>query len=214
MASVIARGNALAAILVLGCYTGADRGQQLANCESISKDGDQLRSCLVLKYDWNAESAVPASRRFQSYLDSLTLVHLREVAAIEAAAESAHTDSVRAAVRVAEARMEARVDRILAARDTTVLWVHTVMGQEWINVVTDRSGRPEFVFSRLIGSGQPLPGHPVQCLVASRSTSRQEIRQAMNWSAGRFYNEVSGALDGAEATACPRRHGSIKPEWQ
>jgi hypothetical protein len=52
----------------------ADRPTQLTNCRAISTDGSALTSCLILKYDWNADSATPAGQRFQRTIDSLLAI--------------------------------------------------------------------------------------------------------------------------------------------
>lgn len=62
-----------------GCGHGTrtvtpDRPTQLTNCSAISNKGSALTSCLILKYDWNADSATPAGQRFQRTVDSLLAI--------------------------------------------------------------------------------------------------------------------------------------------
>lgn len=96
----------LIALIVGACSPSADRRQQLVNCEAIAKSGEDVRSCLILKYDWNADSAVPAGARFQWRMDSLRREHEAQAAAVVAAA-AARAESLRIAKEVAGARRAA-----------------------------------------------------------------------------------------------------------
>lgn len=91
-------------VTIAGCSAsrGPDRAQEQRNCESISQSGQQVTQCLVLKYDWNADSAVPAGRRFQWTLDSLRAEHERQAAAV-LADQQARAESV---LRAQEAKAE------------------------------------------------------------------------------------------------------------
>ncbi len=61
------------ALLLVGCGSAAtahDRGAELAACELISSSGDELARCLVMKYDWPADTAGPAKYAWQGHLVS------------------------------------------------------------------------------------------------------------------------------------------------
>ncbi len=73
----------------------SDRPSELAACQLISKSGDDLARCLVLKYSWRAESAGPAKYVFQRQLDSIEREHEVQ-AALVLAQEQRREDSIRA----------------------------------------------------------------------------------------------------------------------
>jgi hypothetical protein len=59
-----------------------------------------------LKYDWNADSALPAGRQYQWTLDSLRTEHERQAALVQAA-QAAQAESLRAQEEIAGARRAA-----------------------------------------------------------------------------------------------------------
>src|SRR5712664_1928079 len=94
-------------LLAAACGSRPDRGRELAACQLISKSGDELARCLVMKYSWAADSAGPAKSAFQWELDSIRQAHEAQVAAI-----------IAAQLRDSEAAAAARERRVLArARD-------------------------------------------------------------------------------------------------
>jgi len=104
----------LVAAAILGCGKDAgggqtvlsDRAREQQNCESISQTGREASQCLVLKYNWNADSATPAGARFQWMVDSLRLEHERQ-ARIILAAQEARAESLRVREQIAGARRAA-----------------------------------------------------------------------------------------------------------
>jgi len=52
----------------IGCH---NKEQQLTNCRIISKTGDALTTCLVLKYDWVGQLAAQEGNRWQAHEDSI-----------------------------------------------------------------------------------------------------------------------------------------------
>jgi hypothetical protein len=185
--------------------------QQLTNCQAISRSGQELRRCLILKYDWNSDSAVSADYAFQRGLDSLTAEHRRQVEALQAAAESAYVDSLRGVAAAAIARRAAVIDRILAAGDTTLLW-DTPLGERWINVTGGRTRNPTFVISQI--EDQPAPNAP-RCLVARRTATRTGIEAMLHWTFDEFHRYVVAAVDrfGVRPQTCPPRHGIRGRDW-
>jgi len=84
-----------------------DRRAELAACQLISTSGAELARCLVMKYNWGADSAGPAKIAWQWELDSIRLEHEAQAQAVvakqqerEARAYRAHVDSLRARVRL------------------------------------------------------------------------------------------------------------------
>jgi hypothetical protein len=78
-------------LFLIGCAGNprADRTAELAACQLISKSGDELARCLVMKYSWGADSAGPAKYAWQSHLDSLRREHEAQVVALRAAQREA-----------------------------------------------------------------------------------------------------------------------------
>ncbi len=92
-----------------------DRPAELASCQLISKSGDELARCLVLKYSWRAENAGPAKAQWQWQLDSIRRDHEVQAALVLAAQQLA-ADSLR--------RARERRDAIAAARkDSLERWI-------------------------------------------------------------------------------------------
>jgi len=77
---------AIAAAATIQCFSpGPDRAAQLSSCQLISGDGDALARCLVMKYDWPADTAGPAKLAWQWHLDSIRADHEAQAAAVLAA---------------------------------------------------------------------------------------------------------------------------------
>lgn len=104
-------------VLLIACTSAPtrDRRAERAACELISASGGELARCLVMKYDWPAESAGEAKYSWQRHLDSLRQAHEDEVASLIAQQDAARAivnakqDSVRrAATRVRLDRMARR----------------------------------------------------------------------------------------------------------
>ncbi len=96
------------ALLLVGCGSAAtahDRGAELAACELISSSGDELARCLVMKYDWPADTAGPAKYAWQGHLDSLQRDHEAQAAAVLArvAQEEARAAAAQHAARMRQA---------------------------------------------------------------------------------------------------------------
>jgi len=74
------------AILLLSIACGStpapDRTKELAACQLISKSGDELARCLIMKYSWGADNAAPAKSAWQWQLDSIRLDHERQAAVV------------------------------------------------------------------------------------------------------------------------------------
>jgi len=77
------RGLAIVAI-VAACTSVPviDRRAERAACELISPSGNELATCLVMKYDWPAESVGPAKFAWQWHLDSLRRDHEAQANAV------------------------------------------------------------------------------------------------------------------------------------
>jgi len=102
----------LAALLLLAaCGSRPDRRGELAACQLISKSGDELARCLIMKYSWGADSAAPAKATFQWTLDSIRAEHEKQ-AAIILAQQQARMDSIEAIQRRAEARKAAAYKKL------------------------------------------------------------------------------------------------------
>jgi len=101
-------------LVVTACGQSVDRRAELDACRLISKSGDELARCLVMKYSWRAESAGPAKTAFQWELDSIRQAHEAQVAAIIAAQlrDSEAATAARERRVLARARAEARRDSI------------------------------------------------------------------------------------------------------
>jgi len=95
-------------LLIASCGSRHDHQRELANCQLISKSGDELARCLIMKYNWGADSAGPAKTRFQWTLDSIRIEHEKQAAAV-VAREQARLDSI-AAVQHARQRTADRID--------------------------------------------------------------------------------------------------------
>lgn len=80
-----------------------DRAAELEACRLISKSGDALAECLIMKYSWRADSAGPAKYAWQRHLDSLRLEHEQQVATLIAQQEARDREAARAQ-RLASAR--------------------------------------------------------------------------------------------------------------
>lgn len=80
---------ALLGFFAATCSQPPDRSSELGSCQLISKSGDELARCLVMKYSWRAESAGPAKMAWQWHLDSIRLEHEKEVLAVLAEQEEA-----------------------------------------------------------------------------------------------------------------------------
>src|SRR5438270_491788 len=97
-----------------------ERPAELAACQLISKSGDELARCLILKYSWRAESAGPAKAAFQWQLDSLQLEHDRQAIAI-LTQQQREADSVE--------RLRVRRSIAAAARqDSLEKWIDSTYG--------------------------------------------------------------------------------------
>jgi len=94
---------AAVALFLAACQQSVDRRAELDACRLISKSGDELARCLVMKYSWHADSAGPAKSAFQWELDSIRQAHQAQVAAI-----------IDAQLRDSEAAAAARERRVLA----------------------------------------------------------------------------------------------------
>lgn len=83
--------------------TALERPDELAACQLISKSGDAIAECLIMKYSWRAESASTAKYDWQRYLDSLRLDHEQQVATLiaEQEAERRRVAAERRAARLA-----------------------------------------------------------------------------------------------------------------
>ena len=112
-------------LALVGCRSGPapNRKAELAACQLISKSGDDLARCLVLKYSWRAESAGPARTAWQWQLDSIRLEHeaqaqavLDEQASRRRALIVAHNRSFRSCV-LQWLRSRNVVDSVPAGRD-------------------------------------------------------------------------------------------------
>ena len=69
-------------LALIACHGAPDRQAELAGCQLISKSGDELARCLVMKYSWRAESAGPAKTAWQWQLDSIRLEHEAQAQAV------------------------------------------------------------------------------------------------------------------------------------
>jgi hypothetical protein len=74
---------AFCVLLVIACGSPeAQHGRELAACQLISKSGDDLAACLIMKYNWGADSAGPAKTAWQRQLDSIRLEHEAQAVAV------------------------------------------------------------------------------------------------------------------------------------
>ena len=96
-------------LLVSACGERPDRQRELAACQLISKSGDELARCLIMKYSWGADSAGPAKTRFQWILDSIRAEHEKQAAAV-LTQEQVRLDSI-AAVQEARHQKLDSIDR-------------------------------------------------------------------------------------------------------
>lgn len=116
-------------VLLVGCDTRPDRSAELAACRLISTSGDDLARCLVMKYDWRAESAGPAKIAWQWQLDSIRLEHetqarvvLEEQQRRQDSVAAAHTWSARRCIyRYVEAYHSGTADTARARRNESYL---------------------------------------------------------------------------------------------
>lgn len=99
----MARRLILAAALALASCDRPDRAAELEACQLISKSGDALAECLIMKYSWRADSAGPAKYSWQRHLDSLRREHEQQVATL-IAQQAARDREVARAQRLASAR--------------------------------------------------------------------------------------------------------------
>ena len=77
----------LLSVFLLGaCAQAHDRPDELAACQLISKTGDELAQCLIMKYGWRADSARVAKSGWQWQLDSLRQAHDSQAVIVLAAA--------------------------------------------------------------------------------------------------------------------------------
>jgi len=74
-------GLSVTLLLLIACQS-SDRNAELAACQLISKSGDELAHCLVMKYSWRAESAGPAKTAWQWHLDSIRQEHDAQASAV------------------------------------------------------------------------------------------------------------------------------------
>jgi len=81
---------ATVALFLAACGQSVDRRAELDACQLISKSGDELARCLIMKYSWRADSAGPAKTRFQWTLDSIRLEHEKQAAAVLAQQKERH----------------------------------------------------------------------------------------------------------------------------
>lgn len=90
--------RAVIVLVLAACASPAvvDRRAERDSCELISASGDDLARCLVMKYDWPAESAGPAKFAWQWHLDSLRRDHEAQAATV-LAEQQRRQDSLAAA---------------------------------------------------------------------------------------------------------------------
>ncbi len=101
-------------LLLAACGSRPDRQRELAACQLISKSGDELARCLILKYNWGADGAGPAKTNFQWTLDSIRIEHEKQAEAV-VAREQARSDSIAAVqhrTAIAQAARQRRLDAI------------------------------------------------------------------------------------------------------
>ncbi len=91
-------------LLTMACGTRPDRDRELAACRLITQSGDELARCLIMKYNWGADSAGPAKAAWQWTLDSIRAEHEAQAAAV-LARQRAIQDSIDA---IATTRQRAR----------------------------------------------------------------------------------------------------------
>ncbi len=63
----------------------ADRPRELAQCQIVSRNGDEVTRCLAISRDWRADSALAAGGAFQRALDSLARAEQRQADSLAAA---------------------------------------------------------------------------------------------------------------------------------
>lgn len=91
----VIRPHVLVSLLVaVACGPRVDRQSELATCQLISKSGQDLATCLIMKYDWKADSAGPAKTAFQWQLDSIRREHDEQAQAVYLAQLQQQADSL------------------------------------------------------------------------------------------------------------------------
>jgi hypothetical protein len=61
-------------LLVAACSIHVDRDQALENCRVVGSDAKSITSCLIMKYDWNADEALSGAQRALHITDSLATI--------------------------------------------------------------------------------------------------------------------------------------------
>ena len=97
-------------LLTLACGSRPDRARELAACRLISESGDELARCLIMKYNWSADSAGPAKTTWQWTLDSIHAEHQAQAAAV-LVRQRASQDSIDALATKRQRAREAKAHR-------------------------------------------------------------------------------------------------------
>lgn len=69
-------------LLLLAACGRPNHAAELAACQLISRSGDELARCLIMKYSWGAESTAAAKAAWQWQLDSIRAEHDAQALAI------------------------------------------------------------------------------------------------------------------------------------
>lgn len=148
--------RALVILLLLARCTARpaiDRPAELAACHLISKSGDELARCLVMKYSWRAESAGPAKTTWQWHLDSIRRDHEAQVAAVLAQQAEQRR-------RTANAQMAAQRRKVT----------------RWVDCILDVSQRPGSSWSPLPCQAWRPTWDELRDYMVARKVADDEIR--------------------------------------
>lgn len=96
------RGLLLVAVAIAALGCGPTRGEQLANCRIVARDGRGVTECLVMKYDWDGAAALVAGMGYQASLDSAVVARYDREDAQARQAAAADSTRLEAGIAIAD----------------------------------------------------------------------------------------------------------------